>query len=194
MLIWESPLRALVAAIIGQTGSEAEEAEIVSDHLVCSNLTGHDSHGVGMLPAYVANFKAGRLFPNRPPKLIKDEAAILVFDGQLGYGQRVAKEAMEAAIDRCRQTGVVLMALRNAHHIGRIGTYGEQSIAAGMVSLHFVNVADNDPWVVPFGGTSQVLPSVTLSVSVLTMSLSDTHIVRVKGTSDFGLPRPGRSS
>jgi len=109
---------------------------------------------VGMLPAYVDNLKKGRLLPNTTAECIKDDGPFMVFDGHLGYGQRVAKEAMDAAIDRCRGTGITLMALRNAHHIGRIGTYGEQSIAAGLVSLHFVNVCDHDPWVVPFGGAA----------------------------------------
>jgi uncharacterized oxidoreductase len=44
------------------------------------------------------------------------------------------------------------MTLRNAHHIGRVGTYGEQSIRAGFVSLHYVNVIDHPPLVAPFGG------------------------------------------
>ena len=152
MLIREAGLLRLAAAIVRQGGSEAAEADIVSEHLVTANLTGHDSHGVGMLPTYVDNLQAGLLHPNRPARLVTDDGAIMVFDGQQGYGQRVAREAVAAAIERCRQTGVVLLGLRSAHHIGRIGTYGEQVIAAGLVGLHFVNVTDHDPWVVPFAG------------------------------------------
>jgi uncharacterized oxidoreductase len=42
--------------------------------------------------------------------------------------------------------------LRNAHHIGRVGTYGEIAARAGMVALHFVNVASGPPGVAPFRG------------------------------------------
>jgi hydroxycarboxylate dehydrogenase B len=42
--------------------------------------------------------------------------------------------------------------LRNAHHIGRVGTYGEIAARAGMVALHFVNVASGPPPVAPFRG------------------------------------------
>jgi uncharacterized oxidoreductase len=42
--------------------------------------------------------------------------------------------------------------LRNSCHIGRIGTYGEQCAAAGMVSTHYVNVVGAGPAVAPFGG------------------------------------------
>ena len=153
MLIQKEALQQLATAIVQHGGSDAAEAALVSDHLVRANLAGHDSHGVGMIPAYVDRLQADLLKPNTSAKLIKDDGAIMVFDGQRGYGQRVAREAMAAALERCQQTGVVLLALRQAHHIGRVGTYGEQSIEAGMVSLHFVNITDHDPLVAAFGGS-----------------------------------------
>lgn len=152
MLFAEQDLKNVLLAILRASGSDGREAGLVAEHLVRANLTGHDSHGAGMLPAYVKNWRAGLLRPGTAASLVRDDGAILVFDGQRGYGQRVATEAMAAAIERCRETGLVIMALRNAHHIGRVGAYGEQSIAAGFVSLHFVNVVDHDPVVAPFGG------------------------------------------
>jgi uncharacterized oxidoreductase len=44
------------------------------------------------------------------------------------------------------------MGVRNCHHLGRIGGYGEQCATAGMVSIHFVNVVGHGPLVSPFGG------------------------------------------
>jgi len=152
VLLAEQELKKILQKILQQAGSDEYEAALVADHLVRANLTGHDSHGAIMLPTYLRNIRQGVLIPNTPATLIKDDGAIMVFDGQRGYGQRVAFEAMNAAINRCRETGLVVMALRNAHHIGRVGSYGEQSIAAGMVSLHFVNVVDHQPLVAPFGG------------------------------------------
>lgn len=146
-------LRRMGSAILLAGGSEQAEADLVADHLVQANLAGHDSHGIGMLPAYVRHLKAGLVVPNSRVKLVKDEAATLMFDGARGYGRVVAGDAMAAAIARCRQTGVVAMTLANAHHIGRVGAYGELASAAGLVSLHFVNVADHRALVAPFRGT-----------------------------------------
>jgi len=151
VLITAPNLKKVLLSILMRGGSDEYEAGLVADHLVRANLTGHDSHGAGMLPTYIKNLRAGLLLPGTPAKLVRDDGAILVFDGERGYGQRVAKEAMAAAIERCSETGLVVMALRNAHHIGRVGTYGEQSIAAGLVSLHFANVVDHAPVVAPFG-------------------------------------------
>lgn len=138
--------------LLRYAGSHDREAEVVSDHLVGANLAGHDSHGVGLLPFYVRSIEQGWLEPNTRAKLLRDDGALLSFGGGYGYGQAVAREAMFAALERCRDTGLVLMTLRDAHHIGRVGTYGEQSIAAGFVSIHFVNVTDHDPLVAPYGG------------------------------------------
>ncbi len=150
--IKEKDLTKIVTEVLRKAGSEEAEAAMVAKHLVLSDLCGHESHGVGMIPYYLQYISQGILNPNTPAKLIKDEDAILVFDGQRGYGQRTAHEAMEKAISKCKEKGFAVMALRNAQHIGRVGTYGEQSIKAGLVSIHFVNVIDHDPIVVPFGG------------------------------------------
>ena len=50
------------------------------------------------------------------------------------------------------QDGLAAVALRNAHHIGRIGSYGEQCAAAGLISVHFVNVIGHKPLVAPHRG------------------------------------------
>jgi uncharacterized oxidoreductase len=152
MLIKHTQLRAVIAEILRRGGSDNVEAELVSGHLVDANLAGHDSHGVGMIPKYVEDLQADLVKPNVRPSLVKDDGAVMVFDAGLGYGRPVAEEAMAAGLERCRETGVVLLALRRCHHLGRIGAYGEQSIAAGLVSVHFVNVTDHLPLVAPHGG------------------------------------------
>jgi hydroxycarboxylate dehydrogenase B len=149
--IHAAPLRAVVRAIVGGAGSEPEEAALVARQLVESNLTGHDSHGVGLLPRYVEVFRLGRLRPNQHASIAADTGPLLTLDGNMGYGQVIAYEAMQMGIERARQWGVAVVALANSHHIGRIGHWAEQCVAAGMVSMHYVN-AISQPVVAPFGG------------------------------------------
>jgi hydroxycarboxylate dehydrogenase B len=153
MRVTADRLRRLTSTILKSGGSDTAEADLVAEHLVQANLAGHDSHGVGMMPTYVRHLQTGLVVPNTRAKLMKDDGALLMFDGARGYGRCVAGEAMAAAIARCRQTGVVAMTLANAHHIGRVGAYGEQASTAGLVSLHFVNVADHRGLVAPFRGS-----------------------------------------
>jgi uncharacterized oxidoreductase len=143
-------LRAVVSLIVARMGSGAEETETVADHLVGANLTGHDSHGIGMLPAYVRLLQEGLLVPNQTPQTVLDSGALLVIDARRGFGQRMAAEGVGRAIARARELGACVLALRNASHIGRVGTYAEQAARAGCAFTAFVNVADGRdvqaPW------------------------------------------------
>ena len=145
-------LHAFTMAICRADGSSEEEARLVADHLVLANLFGHDSHGVGMMPAYIQNTTTGRCIRNHHAKISRDNGAVIVIDGGAGYGQVVAKEAMDIGIDRAKKHGVCVVGLTNAHHIGRIGHWGEQCARAGMVSTHWVNVHGHKSLVAPFGG------------------------------------------
>ena len=98
-------LRALVSLIVGRMGSNAEETEEVADHLVRANLSGHDSHGVGMLPAYVRLLQDGLLVPNQTPHTVLDAGALLVIDARRGFGQRMTAEAAPR-VDHQQRTGV----------------------------------------------------------------------------------------
>ena len=79
-----------------------------------------------------------------------DHGALLVFDAQRGFGQRMAAEAVRAAIRRARDTGAAVLGLRNSAHIGRIGTYAELAAAENMAFVAFVNVADHEPIQAPY--------------------------------------------
>ena len=152
MIIDHSKLLGLANRIVTAGGSSPAEATIVAEHLLEANLRGHDSHGVGMLVAYVRDLEAGTLKINQKPEIVSDTGTISVWDAHAGYGQVVARQAVEWAIETARKHGVAVNGLRNAHHIGRVGTYGEIAARAGMVALHFVNVASGSPGVAPFRG------------------------------------------
>ncbi len=153
MIVNHESLEVTIAALLRKAGSEAQEATQVSHHLVEANLLGHDSHGVGMIPRYIDNLMNETLVANTPVSIERNDGAFVIANGQRGYGQRVAAEAMDVAIEACRKNGLTLLALRNAHHIGRVGSYGQQALDAGLVSLHFVNVTDHGTTVAPFGGS-----------------------------------------
>lgn len=153
VLIAAPKLRELTFTMIRNGGSDEAEAAIVADHLVMANLSGHDSHGVGMMPIYLGNLQKNLLRPNTPARVVHDDGPFLQFDGDKGYGQRVAREVTEASIERARDAGVCVATLKNSHHIGRVGTYGELAAAAGFVSVHFVNVTDHRELVAPHRGS-----------------------------------------
>ncbi len=145
-------LNAAVRQIFLSVGSSDREAGLVADHLVEANLRGHDSHGVGCLPMYLSGIKSGGLVLNQTLKVALDAGGMLICDAGHGVGQVMAHDAMELGIARAMRDGSAIVSLRDSHHIGRIGHWAEQCAAAGLVSLHFVNVVAG-AIVAPFGGT-----------------------------------------
>lgn len=167
VLVKHEALRALGREILVSMGSDAREAGIVADHLVDANLSGHDSHGVGLLPTYVRERHADFVRPNRKAILVREDGVFGILDGDAGYGHVMAREATEWGIARAREKGAAIVTLRNAHHIARVGTYAEMAIEAGMVSIFFVNVvAGGLQKVAPFGGSDARLHTNPICIGV----------------------------
>lgn len=147
-------LHQFIQAIWLHAGSSSDEAGFVADHLIEANLAGHDSHGVGMIPSYVASLQKKQLRLNQHAEIVRDAGAVLTINGHQGFGQVIAREAMAAGIERAQQHGIAAVGLHNTHHVGRIGHWAEQCGRAGLIAFHFVNV-EGDPLVAPFGGSDR---------------------------------------
>ncbi|CAD7940374.1 unnamed protein product [Amoebophrya sp. A120] len=153
MLVQARSLEQLAVELLKRSGSTATEAGVVAANLVESNLKGVDSHGVGYLPRYVRSALSGNLNVNAPLKVLDHDnsttsvSPILQADGDLGFGQVQGRRAMRLGIELAKNHGVALVALKNCHHLGRIGSYAEQCAGAGICSIHFTNVAGHQPLV-----------------------------------------------
>lgn len=145
-------LHAIITEICAHAGSEGKEPEQVANNLVMANLMGHDSHGVGMLPRYIECVHGGTLSPNAGAEIVVDSGALIVVDGNAGYGQVVGEQAMDFGIARAKEHGVAIVATRNSFHLCRIGAWAEQCARAGFISMHHTNVMGRRPLVAPYGG------------------------------------------
>ncbi len=158
-------LEALVRDIFLAAECDSAEANRISKHLLGANLAGHDSHGVVRVPRYVEWCEAGYVVRGQDAELVTDGGAFAVFDGHFGFGQTVAPQAVAHGIKVAQEKGICITALRNAGHIGRVGDYSETAIRAGLISIHFVNVAGS-VLVAPFGGTERRFSTAPFSVGI----------------------------
>lgn len=159
-------LRPFAASIFTAAGSDAGEAKIIADHLVDASLAGHDSHGLIRISKYVDWVRAGQVLPNRHLTLVRDSGAVLLADGNFGYGQVIGIEAMELAAERAKRLGLAAMAIRNAGHLGRIGAWPELLARHGLASVHFVNTSGFGILVAPHGGSDRRLSANPVAAGV----------------------------
>ncbi|MBR0644809.1 malate/lactate/ureidoglycolate dehydrogenase [Plastoroseomonas hellenica] len=158
-------LEALVRSIFVAAACDEAEASRIAAHLLGANLAGHDSHGVVRVPRYVEWCEAGYVLRGQTAEVVTDGGSFAVLDGKFGFGQTVAPQAVALGIERASQNGICITALRNAGHIGRVGDYSEAAIRAGLISIHFVNVAGS-VLVAPFGGVDRRFSTAPFSVGV----------------------------
>jgi L-lactate dehydrogenase len=127
-------------------------ARDVALHLVESDRVGYASHGISILPGYAKALADGELDGAARPELLAESGGLQAWHGRHGFGQFVGKQVMACAIEAARSHGHCIVTLRDSHHLGRMGHYGEQAAAAGMVLVAFTNVINRPPMVAPFGG------------------------------------------
>jgi uncharacterized oxidoreductase len=161
-------LTALTTDVFEAVGCQREEAQRVGSHLVESNLVGHDSHGVIRIPSYVQWLQDGKTLANQSIRIVSENDAIAVVDGQFGLGQTIGEEAIQLGIDKSRKHGVAVVAVRNSGHLGRIGDWAEMAAQAGMISIHFVNTSGAGMLVAPFGGIDRRLSANPVAAGVPT--------------------------
>jgi uncharacterized oxidoreductase len=158
-------LVAWTARVFAAAGCAGDEAQTIAASLVQSNLFGHDSHGVGLIPMYLEGLRAGTARAGQSVRVVTDHGALATLDGQRGFGQVIARQAMALAIERAQRHGCAVVGLHNAYHIARIGEWAEQCAAADLASVHFVNVL-SPPMVAPWGGSEARLVTNPFCVGV----------------------------
>jgi uncharacterized oxidoreductase len=159
-------LRDVAGRILKAAGVPDGEALIVADLLIDSNLAGHDSHGILRLPQYIGLIRDGSIIPGAPSKVVRETPATAVLDGGWGFGQVVARRAMEMTVEKARTSGVGAVAVRHCNHIGRLGAYATLPCEAGMVGLLIVNGHAGDQGVAPYGGIARRLGTNPFAVAV----------------------------
>lgn len=151
-------LQAWVHDLALAMGADEEIATELASHLVKANLSGHDSHGVLRLPAYVDQASRGGLVPGAVPTIVREMGGVALMDAHYGFGQYSTLVALNWAMERARTTGIAAVAVRHATHIGRLGEYTERASAAGMIAIVTIGTAaPGSGGVVPFNGAARFL-------------------------------------
>ena len=163
-------LRTVTAKVLAATGAPRESAEIVAYSLVENNLMGHDSHGVLRISQYTTEIASGVINPHGHITLVRSSAATALMDGGRNFGQLVARQAMELAMERARQHDLGLVAIRNCGHTGRLGEYACQAAEQGFIGLVFSSGSAPGGIVAPFGATSRALNTNPIAWAVPTGS------------------------
>ena len=148
-------LKRQVELVLSAWGMAPDKIEVIADLLVETDLRGIESHGASMLPLYDRMRRAGGLNMKPQPRIVKENAATALMDGDAGLGHPVAVEAMNLAVRKCKEIGIGAVSVVNSHHFGATGLYAEMAARQGAIAL--VTSSARTVAVIPTGGTTPVL-------------------------------------
>ncbi|HSW19418.1 MAG TPA: Ldh family oxidoreductase [Ramlibacter sp.] len=135
MLVPSAALLRQIKSILSAWGMGDEEAGVVAEILVETDLRAIDSHGVSMLPMYEQMVKAGTLNMRPCPVVERDTPVVALINADAGLGHCVARRAMALACDKAAAHGIGAVSVYNSHHFGAAGIYAEMAAERGMLGL-----------------------------------------------------------
>ncbi len=159
-------LEAFMKDVFIGIGVPPEDAAICADILITSDKRGIDSHGIGRLkPIYYDRIKQGIQFPKTHFEIVREGPTTAVIDGHHGMGHVIGKRAMQMTIDKAKQFGLGMVAVRNSTHYGIAGYYVLMATNAGMIGLSGTNAR---PSIAPTFGVENMLGTNPLTFGIPT--------------------------
>ncbi len=148
--------------VLVKIGLPESDAKIVADVLITSDKRGIDSHGIGRFKSiYIDRIDENILNPITKIDVIRDNKTVAVLDGNNGMGMVIAKQAMQMAIDKAKEFGMGMVAVRNSTHYGIAGYYALMASEAGMIGITGTNAR---PSVAPTFGSEGMLGTNPLTI------------------------------
>jgi LDH2 family malate/lactate/ureidoglycolate dehydrogenase len=152
-------------ALLQKAGVPRSQAETIAEIVVEADLRGVESHGLLRLPAYIHRVQAGLMTAVTEVKTVTERGATVLLDAQSGFGQVAGVVAMSQAIDRARQYGVGVAAVKNANHFGIAAHYAMMALPHRMIGIVTANAA---PSMAAWGGAAPVLGTNPICIAIPT--------------------------
>ena len=192
-------LRAFVRAALTASNVREEDATLVGDVLVASDVRGIESHGVARLERfYVDRIADGSIDPRGLSTVRRETPTTLAIDCGNALGHPVSVRAMSATIEKARAIGAAVTTVSNSNHFGIAGYYAMQALGSGCIGIASTNAGR---LAAPTGGRdvmlgtnpfAYALPGENGEAFVLDMATTTVALGKLEIAKRLGKPlRPG---
>ncbi len=140
-----------------------DDAHLIADNLVTSNLRGIDSHGVGQLKLYVSGVQSGFIVPRAHPEIIKENSSLAKVDANNGFGQVSGAFSMKLAIKKAIESGIGVVTTSHSNHYGFAAYYAMMALEQDLLGITMTN---SPPLLLPTFGKNAMLGSNPIAMAV----------------------------
>jgi L-2-hydroxycarboxylate dehydrogenase (NAD+) len=142
------------------------DAYLCADVLMESDRRGIESHGVNRFkPIYIDRIMAGIQQPVTKIDVLKETATTAVLDANDGMGMVASHKAMKMAIEKAKQYGMGMVAVKNSTHYGIAGYYATMATKENMIGMTGTNAR---PSIAPTFGVENMLGTNPLTIGLPT--------------------------
>lgn len=134
-----SDVKDFVFAALKAVNVGEDVAQHVTEGLLSATIRGVDSHGIRLLPHYIAAVEGGRINPDPQYKFQRTSSATGVFDADNTFGHAVGIEAMRKSMNMAQEAGAGLVAVYNSSHCGASAFFALEAARNDFIGLAFTH-------------------------------------------------------
>jgi LDH2 family malate/lactate/ureidoglycolate dehydrogenase len=156
-------VEAFCGDVLTKAGLSPEFAAIVTESLLCAELRGIQSHGVVRLETYIQRVEAGVMNMSAPITTEMDAQAVALLNANNTFGQVAGYQAMKLAIDKARQYGTGVVAVKNSNHFGVAAFYAMMAQKEDMVGCVLTN---SSPAMAVYGTKTPLIGTNPIAIAI----------------------------
>jgi len=196
----------VIIAVCEKLGLPEQDRNILADALVAADLRGVDTHGIRTMIVYAKRYQHKSLNPVPAIRVLRETPISAVIDGDNGLGHIVGYHAMKLAIQKARQTGIGMVAVRNSNHFGAAAFFTMMAQKEDLIGVALTNASarlaptggitptyGNNPWSVAFPVEEGQIP-IVIDMANSVVANSNIIMARELGTKipkDWALTKDG---
>ncbi|SEI68696.1 Ldh family oxidoreductase [Pseudomonas sp. NFR16] len=132
-------LTELLTQIFLRHGTRAEVAAVLAENCASAERDGSHSHGIFRIKGYLSSLAAGWVDGQAVPIVEDVGAGFVRVDAAGGFAQPAMQAAKALLIEKARNAGIAILAIRNSHHFAALWPDVEPFAQQGLVALSVVN-------------------------------------------------------
>ena len=157
------PLIEFTTEVFEKIGNRPEDARIIADILVESDLRGMHSHGVMRIDTYVDRTEKGSIKAAPNIRIVQETETLTLMDGDTGLGMLSSYRAMEVTIAKAKKWGIGAVGVRNSAHYGMAAYYPMMALPEDMIGFTTTNAFGT---MAPWGGITPTIGNNPFAVAI----------------------------
>ena len=189
-------LHGFAARVFEALGMVPEHADLMAAQITWAHIRGYPWLGAKKIIQYGTRIQKGVAATHGELEVVAEADGLIAFDAKNSFSQITGVSAMQAAIEKARQSGVCVAVVRNTTNASALGYFPNLAIEQQMIGAAINN---SPPLMAPWGSRAKVIgnqafawgsPAGKHEPIIFDTALSEMTLVAIHGYEARGEPLP----